>query len=139
MTSKFTRADIEIATFTECCKHGESIKDLYEHLEELKSQGIYVLDVTLVSTRVYESSFYGYKTYYEYMIRFVRPKYQVELTTNLLDKSTYMYRFGGSESLGFFKSAEEVEDLRKEYLAKSTKDVQYIVDVKCFKPLEESI
>ena len=134
----FTKADIEIETFTESIGNG-SIKKLYTYLEELRSQGIYVVDVTLVSNRVYESSFYGYKTYYEYMIRLVRPKYHVELITNLLDKSTYVYRFRGSESLGFFKSDEEVEAIRKEYLSKSTTDVQYVVDVKRLEPLNESI
>ena len=134
----FTKADIEIETFTESIGNG-SIKKLYTYLEELRSQGIYVVDVTLVSNRVYESSFYGYKTYHEYMTRLVRPQYHVELITNLLDKSTYVYRFRGSESLGFFKSDEEVEAIRKEYLSKSTTDVQYVVDVKRLEPLNESI
>lgn len=137
--SVFTKADIEIETFTEYRKHGESIKDLYDHLEELKSQGIYVVDVTLVSTRSYESSYYGDKTYYEYMIRLVRPKYHVELIVNHLDDLTYTYHFHRSESIGFFKTVEEVDALRKEYLAKITEDVQYILDVKHFEPLEESI
>ena len=137
--SVFTKADIEIERFTECRKHGESIEDLYEHLKELKSQGAYVVDVTLVSIRTYESSYYGTKVYYEYMIRVIRAKYHVELTTNHLDKSTYRYRFHKSESLGFFKFPEQVESIRKAYLSKSTKDVQYIVDIECFEPLKESI
>lgn len=137
--SVFTKADIEIDTFTEYRKHGESIEDLYAYLEDLKSQGIYVVDVTLVSTRTYESSYYGTKVYYEYMIRFVRPKYQVYLTVNRRDDRDYSMHFHKSESLGFFKSAEEVEAIRKEYLAKSTTDVQYIVDIKRFEPLNESV
>lgn len=44
--SVFTKADIEIETFTESRKRGESIENLYAHLEELKSNGIYVVDVT---------------------------------------------------------------------------------------------
>lgn len=51
MTKIFTKADIEIETFTEKLGHGEAIKDLFAHLEDLKSQGIYVVDVTLVSNR----------------------------------------------------------------------------------------
>lgn len=137
--SVFTKADIEIDTFTEYRKHGESIEDLYAYLEELKSQGVYVVDVTLLSTRTYESSYYGTKVYYEYMIRVVRPKYQVEVTVNVLDKRTCTYRFNKSKQLGFFKSAEEVESIRKEYLDKSTTDVQFIVDVERFEPLNESI
>ena len=38
--SIFTKADIEIESFTESRKRGESIENLYAHLEELKSQGI---------------------------------------------------------------------------------------------------
>ena len=135
----FTKADIEIDTFTEYSKYGESIEDLYAYLKDLKSQGIYVVDVTLVSTRTYESSYYGTKVYYEYMIRLVRPKYQVYLTINRRDDRDYSMHFHKSESLGFFKSAEEVEAIRKEYLAKSTTDVEFIVDIKRFEPLNESI
>ena len=137
--SVYTKADIEIDTFTEYRKHGESIEDLYAYLEELKSQRVYVVDVTLVSTRTYESSYYGTKVYYEYLIRVIRPKYQVEVTVNRRDDRDYSFHFHRSESLGFFKSAEEVESIRKEYLAKSTTDVQFIVDIKCFEPLNESI
>ena len=137
--SVFTKADIEIDTFTEYRKRGESIEDLYAYLEDLKSQGIYVVDVTLVSTRTYESSYYGTKVYYEYMIRLVRPKYHVEVTVNRRDDRDYSMHLHKSESLGFFKSAEEVEAIRKEYLAKNTKDVQFIVDIKRFEPLNESI
>ena len=103
--SVFTKADIEIDTFTEYRKHGESIEDLYAYLEELKSQGVYV----------------------------------VEVTVNRLDDRDYSFHFHRSESLGFFKSAEEVESIKKEYLAKSTTDVQFIVDIECFEPLNESI
>lgn len=137
--SVFTKADIEIDTFTEYRKHGESIEDLYAYLEALKSQEVYVVDVTLVSTRTYESSYCGTKVYYEYMIRFVRPKYQVYLTINHRDDRDYKYYHHRSESLGFFKSAEEAEAIKKEYLAKSTTDVQFIVDIKRFEPLNTSI
>lgn len=137
--SVFTKADIEIDTFTEYRKHGESIEDLYAYLKELKSQGVYVVDVTLVSTRTYESSYCGTKVYYEYMIRVVRPKYHVQLTVNRRDDRTYTYHFHRSESLGFFKSAEEAEAVRKEYLAKSDEGVRYYVDIECFEPLKGSI
>lgn len=137
--SVFTRADIEIEHFNERVKpNGEQVTELYKRLEELKSQGIYVVDVTLVSTRSYDS-YYSDRTHNQYMIRFVRPKYQVYLTVNRRDDRDYSMHFHRSESLGFFKSAEEVEAIRKEYLAKSTTDVQYIVDIKRFEPLNESI
>ena len=137
--SVFTKVDIEIDTFTEYRKHGESIEDLYAYLEDLKSQGVYIVDVTLVSTRTYESSYYGTKVYYEYMIRVVRPKYHVEVTINRRDERTFSYRFEKSESLGFFKSAEEAEAIRKEYLEKSIDGVQYYVDIERFEPLKGSI
>lgn len=137
--SVFTKSDIEIDTFTEYRKHGESIEDLYAYLEDLKSQGVYIVDVTLVSTRTYESSYYGTKVYYEYMIRVVRPKYHVEVTINRRDERTFSYRFEKSESLGFFKSAEEAEAIRKEYLEKSIDGVQYYVDIERFEPLKGSI
>ena len=137
--SVFTKADIEIDTFTEYRKHGESIEDLYAYLEDLKSQGVYIVDVTLVSTRTYESSYYVTKVYYEYMIRVVRPKYHVEVTINRRDERTFSYRFEKSESLGFFKSAEEAEAIRKEYLEKSIDGVQYYVDIERFEPLKGSI
>lgn len=73
------------------------------------------------------------------MIRFVRPKYEVYVTINLLDKSTCTYRFNKSKSLGFFKSAEEAEKVRDEYLAESTTEVQFIADIKRLEPLNESI
>lgn len=137
--SVFTKADIEIEHFNERVKpNGEQVTELYKRLEELKSQGIYVVDVTLVSTRSYDS-YYSDRTHNQYMIRFVRPKYHVEVTVNRLDDRDYSFHFHRSESLGFFKSAEEVEAIRKEYLAKSTTDVQYIVDIKRFEPLNESI
>ena len=111
--SVFTKADIEIDTFTEYRKHGESIEDLYAYLEELKSQGVYVVDVTLVSTRTYESSYYETKVYYEYLIRVIRPKYQVYLTINHRDDRDYKHYHHRSESLGFFKSAEKAEAIKK--------------------------
>ena len=136
--SVFTKADIEIERFTESIRNG-SIKELYTYLEELRSQGIYVVDVTLVSTQMYESSYNGTTFYYECMIRVVRPKYEVHVTINLLDKSTCTYHFNKSKSLGFFKSAEEAEKVRDEYLAESTTEVQFIVDIKRLEPLNESI
>ena len=137
--SVFTRADIEIEHFDERVKpNGEQVTELYKRLEELKSQGIYVADVTLVSTRSYDS-YYSDRTHNQYMIRFVRPKYHVEVTVNHRDDRDYSMHFHKSESLGFFKSAEEVEAIRKEYLAKSTTDVEFIVDIKRLEPLNESI
>ena len=73
------------------------------------------------------------------MIRVVRPKYEVHVTINLLDKHTCTYHFNKSKSLGFFESAEEAEKVRDEYLAKSTTEVQFIVDFKRLEPLNESI
>lgn len=88
----FTKADIEIETFHESTKKSAYVSKLYEHLEELKSQGIYVVDVNLVSTVLQESSYYGDKIYNEYMIRLVKPKYEV-IKQQYLAKNTGNIKF----------------------------------------------
>lgn len=84
--SIFTKADIEIETFHESTKKSEYVSKLYEYLNELKSQDIYVVDVSLVSTMLQESSYYGDKIYNEYMIRLVKPKYEVIVETYHFDE-----------------------------------------------------
>lgn len=54
--SIFTKADIEIEKFYESTKKSANISKLYEHLDELKSQDIYVVDVSLISTTEENSS-----------------------------------------------------------------------------------
>lgn len=87
------------------------------HLDELKSQGIYVVDVSLVSTVLQESSYYGDKIYNEYMIRLVKPKYEVIGET---DDPLNIFESGETKSLGYFKSNDEVEKLNNNISLKTT-------------------
>ena len=147
MTKIFTKADIEFEHFLEVLKPEDvkdvqleetQVKELYAHLEDLKSQGIYVVDVTLVSTRSYDS-YYSDRTHNQYMIRFVRPKHEVKLIVDLYNSSTDEYDYYRSESLGFFKTSEEVEEIKKKYLDNDVHDVKYTVDVTLHSPLDEEL
>ena len=144
MTKIFTKADIEFEHFLEIVRPEDGkdvmqedaqVKELYSHLEDLKSQGIYVVDVTLVSTRSYDS-YYSDRTHNQYMIRFVRPKYEVRLTVDLYNSLTEDYDYYRSKVLGFFKTAEEVEEIKKKYLDNDAHDVKYTVDVTRHSPLD---
>lgn len=115
--SIFTKADIEMETFCESTKKSAYVTKLYEHLDELKSQGIYVVDVSLVSTVLQESSYYGDKIYNEYMIRLVKPKYEVIGET---DDPLNIFESGETKSLGYFKSNDEVEKLNNNISLKTT-------------------
>ena len=144
MTKIFTKADIEFEHFLEIVRPEDGkdvmqedaqVKELYSHLENLKSQDIYVVDVTLVSTRSYDS-YYSDRTHNQYMIRFVRPKYEVRLTVDLYNSLTEDYDYYRSKVLGFFKTAEEVEEIKKKYLDNDVHDVKYTVDVTRHSPLD---
>ena len=144
MSKIFTKADIEFEHFLEIVRPEDGkdvmqedaqVKELYSHLEDLKSQGIYVIDVTLVSTRSYDS-YYSDRTHNQYMIRFVRPKYEVRLTVDLYNSLTEDYDYYRSKVLGFFKTAEEVEEIKKKYLDNDVHDVKYTVDVTRQSPLD---
>lgn len=130
----FTKADIEIETFHESTKKSAYVSKLYEYLDELKSQDIYVVDVSLVSTVLQESSYYGDKIYNEYMIRLVKPKYEVIVETC---KPSTIFELGETKSLGYFKSNDEIEQIKQQYLAKNTGNVKF--KTKIHSPLEQSI
>lgn len=134
--SIFTKADIEIETFHESTKKSAYVSKLYEYLDELKSQGIYVVDVSLVSTVLQESSYYGDKIYNEYMIRLVKPKYEVIVETC---EASNLFELGETKSLGYFKSNDEVEKIKQQYLAENTDDTKFKIQTKYHSPLEQSI
>lgn len=127
----FTKADIEIETFHESTKKSAYVSKLYEYLDELKSQGIYVVDVNLVSTVLQESSYYGDKIYNEYMIRLVKPKYEVIVET--CEPST-IFESGETKSLGYFTSNDEIEVIKQQYLAKNTGNIKF--KIKTHSPLD---
>lgn len=132
--SIFTKADIEIETFHESTKKSAYISKLYEHLDELKSQGIYVVDVSLVSTVLQESSYYGDKIYNEYMIRLVKPKYEVIVETC---EPLNIFESGETKSLGYFTSTDEIEKIKQQYLAKNTSNIKFKIET--HSPLNQSI
>ena len=142
MTKIFTKADIEFEHFEEEVSYlpysdNQQVSRLYEHLEELRSQDIYVVDVTLVSTHAKISSLS--EVFNQYMIRFVRPKYEVFVSSENYVESTNDHYFSRSDSIGFFKTAEEVEEIKKEYAAKNNDKVHYTVNVTLHSPLDQEL
>ena len=142
MSKIFTKADIELEHFEEEVSYlpysdNRRISKLYEHLEELKSQDIYVVDVTLVSTHAKISSLS--EVFNQYMIRIVRPKYEVELFVGQFNGYGYNFDYHKSETIGVFKTSEEAEALKKEYLAKNSHDGRYVVNVIRHSALDEEI
>lgn len=132
MSKIFTKADIEIEHFEEPVSYlpysdNRHVSKLYEYLEELKSQDIYVVDVALVSTHAKNSSLS--EVFNQYMIRIVRPKYEVELFVGQFNRYGYEFDYHKSETIGVFKTADEAEALKKEYLAKNSHDGKYAVNV----------
>lgn len=142
MSKIFTKSDIEIEHFEESVSylsyHGEQhVSKLYERLGELKSQGIYVVDVTLVSTHAANSSLS--EVFNQYMIRLVRPKYEVELFVGKFTGYGYEFDYRKSETLGFFKTAEEAEEFKKEYLAKRNENAKYYININYRSLLDQEI
>lgn len=139
MTKIFTKADIEFEHFGESVSRNDNQHNskLFKRLEELKSQGIYVVDVTLLSSHE-EISSLGL-AFNRYMIRFVRPKYEVFVSSEHCVESTNDHYFSRSDSIGFFKTAEEVEEIKKEYAAKNNDKVHYTVNVTLHSPLDQEL
>lgn len=144
MTKIFTKADIEFEHFLEVLKPADGkdvaleetrVKELYAHLEDLKSQGIYVVDVTLVSTRSY-NSYYSDRTHNQYMLRIVRPKYSVKVITSLYDYVTRENEFSESKIIGYFDSEDEAYKVQQSYIEDSTRDVQYDAEIQYHSPLD---
>ena len=131
----FTKADIEIEKFYESTKKSADISKLYEHLDELKSQDIYVVDVSLVSTVLQESSYYGDKIY----IRLVKPKYEVSVETYSLNEHSGTFVGAGTKLIGYVKSNNEIEKIEQQYRAKNTNNTKFKVQTQYYSPLEQSI
>lgn len=135
----FTKADIEIETFHESTKKSAYVSKLYEYLDELKSQDIYVVDVSLISTTEENSSYYGDKIYNEYMIRLVKPKYEVIVETYHFDELSDKFYHVRTETLGYFKSVDEIENIKQQYQTKSNTDVKFKIKTHYYSPLMQSI
>ena len=139
MTKIFTKADIEFEHFGESVSRNDNQHNskLFKRLEELKSQDIYLVDVTLLSSHE-EISSLGL-VFNRYMIRLVRPKYEVFVSSEHYVESTDDHYFSRSDSIGFFKTAEEVEEIKKEYAAKNNDKVHYTVNVTLHSPLDQEL
>lgn len=142
MSKIFTKSDIENEHFEESVSylsyHGERrVSKLYERLEELKSQGIYVVDVTLVSTHTAIKSLS--EVFNQYMIRLVRPKYEVELFVGKFNGYGYEFDYHKSETIGVFKTAKEAENFKREYLAKRNENAKYDVRINYHSLLDQEI
>lgn len=139
MTKIFTKSDIEFEQFGESVSRNDNLHNskLFKRLEELKSQDIYIVDVTLLSSHE-EISSLGL-VFNRYMIRLVRPKYEVFVSSEHYDESTNDHYFSRSDSIGFFKTAEEVEEIKKEYAAKNNDKVHYTVNVTLHSPLDQEL
>lgn len=74
MSKVFTKKDIEFLSFNESFTDISKPRRLYEYLTELASQDIYVVDVTLLHTTKDNYLIHNY-----YMIRIVRPVFDVEV------------------------------------------------------------
>ena len=95
--------------------------------------------MTLVSIREYSDYYNGSRTYYGYMIRLVRPKYEVVIVTTIFDKSDQIFKTYTASNPMFFRSEEEVEELKRSYNAKSN-DIQcYDFKVTVHKPTDQMI
>ena len=105
--SVFTKADIESMYIT-FEKSGSTFDDkqLQSKLDILKARGLYVVDVSLVFTHV--GSTFNVITY---LIRFVKPKYEVRIEDQNYDSETNKWVSLGSKSEGFYSSPEVAQKL----------------------------
>ena len=100
--SVFTKADIETMYFT-IEKAGSTFEGnkLQSKLDVLKARGYYVVDVTLVSNHVGATFIVN-----TYLIRYVRPKYEVRIEAQNYDSETNTWTSIGSKSVGLYSSQE---------------------------------
>lgn len=107
MTTIFTKADIESMYFT-LEKSGSTFEGnkLQSKLDVLKARGFYVVDVSLVYN--YVGSTFLVNTY---LIRFVKPKYEVRMESQNYDSETNDWTSTGSKSIGLYSSQEVAQSV----------------------------
>lgn len=134
MSKVFTRKDIEILHFENIIDHDDEPTNLYEYLEKLKSQDIFVVDVTLIN------SISGkIRTDNHYMIRIVRPVYDVEVKIyHYNDFTDHWYHFR-TEVFGYYESEDEARKKEKEYTDKNNSDVKLETKIRLQSPLNKPI
>lgn len=130
---KFTYEDIEIVKLEETILYDDEPLDLYIYLNELRSQNIRIVDVTLVSTYTNQQKIHNH-----YMIRIVRPVYDVEIRRYFKD-SYDEWDLINTDIFGYFKSENEAREFKKEYLEKSNTDVKFEADIHLHSPLKQTI
>lgn len=134
MSKVFTKKDIEIITFNESFDNENEPYDIYEYLKELASQDIYVVDVTLLHTRKDK-----YDTHNHYMIRILRPVYDVEVKTYHLNDFSKKWYYVETETFRYFTSEKQADEIKKEYLEKSNSDVKFEAKIRKYSPLNQSV
>lgn len=72
----FTKRDIQITLFDTSSDLGNNIYNLERELDDMKDQGMYIVDVTHIQQKI-GSNPIGIRQDDVYMIRYVRPKYEV--------------------------------------------------------------
>lgn len=107
MTTIFTKADIESMYFT-LEKSGSTFEGnkLQSKLDILKARGYYVVDVALVSNHVGATFIVN-----TYLIRFVKPKYEVRMESQNYDSETNDWTSTGSKSIGLYSSQEVAQSV----------------------------
>lgn len=107
MTTIFTKADIE-SMYVTLEKAGSTFEGnkLQSKLDILKARGYYVVDVALVSNHV--GSTFLVNTY---LIRFVKPKYEVRMESQSYDSETNDWTSTGSKSIGLYSSQEVAQSV----------------------------
>jgi hypothetical protein len=105
----FTKADIEFMYVT-LEKAGSDFdeKQLQSKLDVLKARGYYVVDVALVSNHVGVTFIIN-----TYLIRYVRPKYEVRIDDRNYDSETNDWTSTGSKSIGLYSSQEVAQGVVK--------------------------
>lgn len=100
--SVFTKRDIQIILFDTSSDLGNNIYNLERELDDMKDKGMYIVDVNHIQQKI-GSNPIGIKQDDVYMIRYVRPKYEVRKT----------YKDWTVASSEFFDSKEEAEQYAK--------------------------
>ena len=98
----FTKRDIQITLFDTSSDLGNNIYNLERELDDMKDQGMYIVDVTHIQQKI-GSNPIGIKQDDIYMIRYVDLKYEVR-------KTHKDWTVASSE---FFESKEEAERYAK--------------------------
>lgn len=127
MTTIFTKADIETMYFT-IEKVGSNFdeKQLQSKLDVLKARGFYIVDISLVSSHV--GSTFNTNAY---LIRYVKPKYEVKVDRKTWDDLACEWWSLGAKTEKVFDTLGEAEVYKEEIKSEGV-----IVDIISHNPLD---